>query len=113
MDARPALTRAGVDSHRSHQAQEYSDDAGIPNATATQGQEQVVVVCSSSMFQVPLEAEHRRWMQRHEATFPKLGFPNYEPVFSDVMKTKIQRLGNAQASDSQHGEQRRKGPWPD
>ena len=62
MDSRSGLTRAGVDSHRTHETQEYGDDAGVPNTTTTQRHEQVVVVRDSTLVQVPLEARGRRCM---------------------------------------------------
>ena len=101
MDARTGLPWAGVDSHRSYEAQEYGHDPGMANATATRGHEEVVVLRDSSTFQVSCEARSRRWMQRHKAALVKLGFPNNQTVIRDVVETKIQRFGNAQSGDGQ------------
>jgi hypothetical protein len=112
MDARPGLAWTGVDSHRSHEAEEYGHDAGIPNAPSTKRYEEMVVLCDSSVLQVALETAHRGWMQRHKATFVELRFSNDQTVIRDVREPKIQRLGNAQARDGQQREERRKGPGP-
>ena len=43
----------------------------------------------SSGVQVSLKTDHRGGMQRHEAAFLKLRFPNHQPVFRDVLEAKI------------------------
>ncbi len=113
MDARSRLSRSRMDSHRAHETQEHSDNAGISNATAAQGDENVVVCGDSSAIQVSPKTDHRSGMQGYEAAFLKLRFPNHQPVFRDVVKPEIQRLGNAQAGNGQQREKRCKSPWPD
>ncbi len=106
MDARAGLSRTGVDPHRSHDTQKYGHNAGRPHATATQGDKHVIVLNCSSAIQLPLEADHRRRIQRHQAALLELCFPNHQAVFSYVVESEVQRLGNAQAGDGQQREKR-------